>query len=123
MTVLCVDDEELQLQIRKLLFEDEGFHVEVAQDGARALEIFRTKKIDAVVLDYNISGMDGLAVAEEMKRYDSHIPIVMLSGTAVAPGENTGCVQAWFQKAGADPGELVRVVEQLARQGLDRGNA
>jgi CheY-like chemotaxis protein len=123
MTVLCVDDEELQLQIRKLLFEDQGFQVEVAQDGVRALEIFRTQKIDAVVLDYKISGMDGLAIAEEMKRYDSHIPIVILSGTAAAPGENTGCVQAWFQKASSDPGELVRVVEQLARQSRDRGNA
>ena len=121
--MLCVDDEELQLQIRKLLFEDEGFQVEVAQDGARALEIFRTRKIDAVVLDYKISGMDGLAIAEEMKRHNSHIPIVMLSGATAAAGENTGCVEVWFQKASSDPGELVRVVERLARQGLDRGNA
>src|SRR5215467_3697812 len=79
-TILCVDDEDLQLEARKLLFEEEGFHFLGARKSAEALDLFRSREIHAVVLDYWMSGKNGLVLAEEMKKERPDTPIIMLSG-------------------------------------------
>jgi CheY-like chemotaxis protein len=116
MTVLCVEDEDQQLKLRKLLFESEGFNVLTAQTGRQALELFQAHAVDAVVLDYWMAGMNGVAVATELKRLRPTIPIIVLSGWTSLPGETIGLVDAWFQKAQIQPAELVSTVSRLARQ-------
>jgi CheY-like chemotaxis protein len=119
MTVLCVEDEDQQLRLRKLLFESEGFNVLTAQTGRQALELFQAHAVDAVVLDYWMAGMNGMAVATELKRLRPTIPIIVLSGWTSLPGETIGLVDAWFQKAQIQPAELVSTVSRLARQEVD----
>jgi DNA-binding response OmpR family regulator len=116
MTVLCVEDEDVQLELRKLVFESAGFEFIGAQTGTEALEIFRTRPISAVVLDYWMSSMNGLAVATEMKQLRPTIPIIMLSGFASLPGEGVGVVDAWLQKARAEPEVLIERVTELIRR-------
>jgi DNA-binding response OmpR family regulator len=118
MTVLCVEDEEEQLTLRRMIFEAAGFEFLGARGGAQALELFRTRAIDAVVLDYWMSGMNGLTLATEMKRERPTLPIIMLSGFASLPGEGDGIVDAWLQKAGIDPEFLVARVQDLIRRNL-----
>ena len=121
MTVLCVEDEHSQLNLRKLLFETAGFEVFAAQTGAEALQLFRTNAVDVVVLDYWMSGMNGLAVATELKRLRPTTPIIVLSGWTSLPGETIGLVDAWFQKAQVQPEELIGEATRLANQA--RGSA
>jgi DNA-binding response OmpR family regulator len=116
MTVLCVEDEDVQLELRKLVFESAGFEFIGAQTGTEALEIFRTRPISAVVLDYWMSSMNGWAVATEMKQLRPTIPIIMLSGFASLPGEGVGVVDAWLQKARAEPEVLIERVTELIRR-------
>jgi CheY-like chemotaxis protein len=111
-TILCVDDEELQLQMRAALFESAGFEALQARSASTALEIFRTRHIDAVVMDYWLSGTNGTKVAEEMKRLHPRIPIVMLSGFSSLPGEGS-VVDAWLRKAEVEPEALVNEVRRL----------
>jgi CheY-like chemotaxis protein len=111
-TVLCVEDEELQLRLRKILFESEGFVVLQARSGSAAMDIFRSHYVDAVVMDYWLSDKNGTNVAEEMKRLRPRIPIVMLSGFASLPGEGL-VVDAWLRKAEAGPEEIVNEVRRL----------
>lgn len=111
-TVLCVDDEQLQLQLRKLLLESAGFAVLPVQDAQRAMEVFRSRHVDAVVMDYWLSGTNGTALAEEMKRLRPRIPIVMLSGFSSLPGEGV-IVDAWLRKADVEPEDLVNEVRRL----------
>lgn len=111
-TILCVDDEELQLQMRAALFESGGFEALQARSAHTALEIFRTRRIDAVVMDYWLSGTNGTKVAEEMKRLHPRIPIVMLSGYSSLPGEGS-VVDAWLRKAEVEPEALVNEVRRL----------
>lgn len=66
--------------MRKWLFETEGFQVLTALDGPTGIELFQSSPVDGVILDYNMPGMDGIAVAEELKRLRSTVPIIMLSG-------------------------------------------
>jgi len=114
-TILCVEDEEQQLRLRKILFEDAGFEVLVAQTGNQALELFRQRDVDGVVLDYWMSGMNGLAVAREMKRTRPGTPIIVVSGFTSLPGETIGLVDAWFQKSKIEPEDLVKEVKTLVR--------
>ena len=112
--VLCVDDEDLQLRMRTALFESAGYEVLPAQSATAAMEIFRSSKVDAVVMDYWLSGKDGngTAVAEEMKRLRPQIPVLILSGLGSLPGESA-IVDLWLSKGNIDPGDLVAEVQRL----------
>ncbi len=61
--ILCIDDEVLGLEIRKVVLEREGYVVHTAADGPTGIHIFRQQPIDAVVLDFAMPGMNGGAVA------------------------------------------------------------
>jgi DNA-binding response OmpR family regulator len=113
MSVLCVEDEDSQLSLRKMLFEGAGFDFFGARTGSEALELFRKKDIDAVVLDYWLSGKKGVEIAEEMKRERPMVPMIILSGFASLPGEGAGLVTTWFQKGKVEPEELVNEVRRL----------
>jgi len=99
-TLLCIDDEENGLKMRKWLFETEGFQVFTALDGQTGIELFKTHPVDGVVLDYNMPGMNGIAVAEMLKKLRSSVPIIMLSGYPV-PAEANQYIDALITKGGS----------------------
>ncbi len=111
-TVLCVEDNPMELQLRKLLFESAGFIVVQARSASAALELFMSQHVDAVVLDYWLSDRNGTLVAEEMKRLQPRIPIVMLSGYSSLPGEGV-VVDGWLRKGEAEPEEIVNCVNRM----------
>jgi DNA-binding NtrC family response regulator len=111
-TVLCVDDEDSQLMLRKMVLEDAGFEFLGVRSGAEALELFRNREIAVVVLDYWMSGMKGTEIAEKMRRLRPTIPLIIVSGFGLLPGE-ASLVNAWFQKGRLQPEDLVREVKRL----------
>ena len=111
-TVLCVEDELSQLHMRQLLFESAGFRVLTAESAKAALSIFLSEHVDAVVLDYWLSGGNGTTVAEEIKRLSPQTPIIMLSGYLYLPGEEV-VVDLWLRKASVEPEELTAEVLRL----------
>ncbi len=85
--ILCIDDEDLGLEIRKMVLEREGFTVLTAKDGQSGISVFDTEQIDAVVLDYAMTGMDGGKVAAILRERRPDIPILMLSAYVALPEE------------------------------------
>jgi CheY-like chemotaxis protein len=85
LTVLCIDDEELGLEIRRMVLEREGYAVLIAQDGKSGLSIFESEPIDVVVLDYAMPGLDGGQVAALMRQRKPSVPILMLSAHVELP--------------------------------------
>ncbi len=83
--ILCIDDEELGLEIRKLVLEREGFTVLTARDGLTGLSIFDTQPIDAVVLDYAMPGLDGGQVAAILRKRQADIPDSYALGLCGSP--------------------------------------
>jgi CheY-like chemotaxis protein len=86
-SILCVDDEELGLQIRKAVLERAGFSVSTALNGPQGLDIFSSEPVDLVILDYSMPMMHGGAVAAEMRSRRPEVPIILLSAHVNLPSE------------------------------------
>jgi DNA-binding response OmpR family regulator len=113
--ILCVDDEANQLVLRKLLLENAGYRVLTADSFRSALEIFTSHAIDLAVVDYWMTGGNGVQLASELKRYRESLPIVILSAYSELPGETIGIADAWITKGGASQILLAKIEELLAR--------
>jgi CheY-like chemotaxis protein len=111
-TILCIDDEVAALEIRKLLLESEGYEVIEARSGKEGIELFKAQKVDLVILDYWMAGMNGTVTAQEIKRINPKVPIIMLSGYGELPGEIVGVADRWILK-GRTAQELLDAVKAL----------
>jgi CheY-like chemotaxis protein len=101
--VLCVDDELIGLQVRKILLERAGYRVLTAEDGPNGLEAFEKEPVDVVVLDYSMPGMHGGEVATRMRQMKPNVPILLLSAYVGLPSEVTSLVDLYMTKGeGAD---------------------
>ncbi|HEY5329135.1 MAG TPA: response regulator [Acidobacteriaceae bacterium] len=101
--VLCVDDEVVGLQVRKLILERSGYTVLTAHDGPTGLTIFNDESVDAVVLDYAMPGMHGGEVAAKMREIKPEVPILLLSAYMGLPAEVTRLVNVYMTKGEGAP--------------------
>jgi CheY-like chemotaxis protein len=85
--ILCIDDEDLGLEIRKIVLEREGFTVLTAHDGLTGLSVFESEPVDAVIHDYAMPGMDGGQVAIILRQRKPDLPILMLSAYVALPAD------------------------------------
>ncbi|QQK81641.1 response regulator transcription factor [Salicibibacter cibi] len=91
--ILVVEDD---LEIRELVkgyLEKEDYKIYVAENGKKALDLFRKNNVDLSLLDIMLPDMDGLQVCREM-RIQSKVPIIFLSSRRemndVVTGLNVG---------------------------------
>ncbi len=80
-TILCIDDNEQSLSIRKVMLETRGYRVIACTNGADALETFRQGGIDLVLSDLVMPGLDGTALIEHIKTISPQTPAILFSGT------------------------------------------
>jgi CheY-like chemotaxis protein len=112
-TILCIDDEEPGLKVRRILLETEGHRVLTALSGREGIEIFQSENVDAVILDYWMAGMNGVATARELKRLKRSIPIIILSAYGTLLDETLGVADVWIRKGEEDPQYLLGALEAL----------
>jgi DNA-binding response OmpR family regulator len=84
MKTLIVDDEAPIRLLCRVNLEAEGIEVLEAADGASGLELARSEKPDAILLDVMMPGLDGWNVAERLLTEEgtSSIPIIFLTARA-----------------------------------------
>jgi len=98
-TILCIDDQWEGLIGRKMLLEKDGYTVLEATDGSEGLRLFLSNPVDAVILDYQMPGMNGDVVAAEMKLLKSHVPILLLSAYGPLPKSKLKSVDTFLSKS------------------------
>lgn len=88
--ILVVEDENDLQDLLRFNLERDGFEVETAASGERALELIRTQSPDLVLLDLMLPGVDGLTVCRNLRNdpETAKVPVVMLT----AKGEETDVV-------------------------------
>lgn len=110
MLILCIDDEELGLEIRKLLLESQGYRVLTATSGQQGLEFVREFNIDAVLVDYNMPYLNGADLAYAIRAIRPEIPIIMLSGCPELIPHTALEILTTLVCKGADSDELLTAV-------------
>lgn len=107
--VLCVDDEKVGLQVRRMLLERAGYKVLTAHDGQSGIAAFESHPVEAVVLDYAMPGMHGGEVAARMRELKPQVPILLLSAYLGLPPEITQLVNVYMTKGEGAPALLEKL--------------
>jgi len=81
-TVLVVDDEPMIRKFVRFVLEREGFQVLIAENGADAIQVSKHHmgKIDLLLSDVTMPGMDGPTLATELVAADPQLPVLLMSG-------------------------------------------
>jgi two-component system, NtrC family, response regulator GlrR len=111
-TILCIDDHLSGLVGRKLFLEENGYSVLEATGGQEALKLFRKHTIDAVVVDYQMPGMNGDVVAAKMKKMRSRVPIMLLSAYGPLPERKLQAVDIFLSKS-QSPDAMLSALNQM----------
>jgi CheY-like chemotaxis protein len=110
--ILCVDDEDVILDLLKLTLEKNGFSVLTANNWRLALDSLRENHIDLVMVDYEMPEMKGHEVAIQMRSFNPEIPIILHSGSPDIPAIARQVTDAHIQK-GVDTYVLVAAISSL----------
>lgn len=76
--ILIADDDENIAELIRLYVTKEGFTAITANNGQKALELFRTEEPSIIILDIMMPGTDGWQVCREIRK-TSNVPIIMLT--------------------------------------------
>jgi CheY-like chemotaxis protein len=110
--LLCVDDDQESLELRQLLLEAAGFHVLTASSGVEGLALFQSHTVDAVIVDFQMPGMNGGEVATAMKSLKPEVPVMVLSALPWLPADAPKCIDAFVTK-GEPTAKLIDQIERL----------
>ena len=113
-TILCIDDDEAILRYEKAMLEKAGYAVLAAASAQQGLRLATMCKCDAVLLDYEMPGMNGHEVASEIKRIRPELIIILLSGSEV-PTQALALVDAFVPKLEASR-QLLPMIAELCSQ-------
>lgn len=79
-TILCVDDNDQALSIRKVMLETRGYRVITSTNGEEALHIFQQGGVDLLLSDVVMPGMDGSELVARIKEMSPQTPAILFSG-------------------------------------------
>ncbi|HMP95063.1 MAG TPA: response regulator, partial [Phnomibacter sp.] len=78
--VLIIDDERAIRNTLAEILQDEGYKVEVAENGEEGLEKFKKCPFDVVLCDIKMPKMDGIEFLEKSREINPDVPLIMISG-------------------------------------------
>ncbi len=79
-TILVVDDEPVLRQLTTRILEASGYNIYTAESGLNALQLLKLQKIDLVLTDIIMPGMNGYELAKILRQDFPGIPLLMASG-------------------------------------------
>ena len=95
-TVFYVDDNEKSSRLLTSVLEASGFRVIAEHDPVDALSLCKRTSFDLALLDYEMPGMTGSQLAQEIKFLVPDAPIVLISGYAELPATELVFIDAHF---------------------------
>jgi DNA-binding response OmpR family regulator len=111
-TILCVDDNEQALSIRKVMLETRGYRVLACSTGEQAMEEFRTTGADLVLSDLVMPNMDGTELIRQIKELSPHTPAILFSGKIKVYERDTQA-DVFLPKGMYAPAELLERIRLL----------
>lgn len=90
LRVLVAEDDRRLAGMLETLLRSDGYDVELARDGQRALHLGLTQTLDAIVLDRGLPAVDGLGVLTALRDHGVTTPVLILSALGTAPDRVDG---------------------------------
>jgi CheY-like chemotaxis protein len=112
--VVCIDDDDELLSMLRLSIQELGFNVSIATNGEEGLAIISSRPADVIVIDYSMPGMDGEALAREIRLINPATPIIMYSGVLEKVPEQVLALVDEFVSKREPISNLLYYVKQLA---------
>jgi two-component system, OmpR family, response regulator CpxR len=112
-TILCVDDNEQTLSVRKFMLETRGYRVLTAVGAHDAITIFTSKQIDLVLTDLGLPQIDGNMLIGQLKEISPEVPMILTSET-VRAGERAHCADAFLTRGACAPADLIERIRVMS---------
>jgi CheY-like chemotaxis protein len=112
--ILCIDDAEIALRVRRILLTTAGYNVITSASGEVGLELFKQDAVDLVVADHFLTDKTGTEIAREMKTLKPHVPILIVSAAADTP-EGIEFADLFLPK-GEAPEKLLEAIARLLKR-------
>lgn len=92
MHILMIEDNESVSEMLQMFFEKEGWSFTCIFDGEEGLNEYRENQgvYDLIILDIMLPSMDGITICKEIRKFDSQIPIIMLTAKDTESDEVIG---------------------------------
>ncbi|MBO0912484.1 MAG: response regulator, partial [Acidobacteria bacterium] len=114
-SLLWIDDYKPGLELYRAMFESMGYKVFTASSGEEGVRLAISQRVDVVVTDYEMPGMNGDLVTERIKAANPHIPVVLFSGSTLVPARVRRLADAVCDKAGSR-NQLFSAIYRLLRR-------
>lgn len=121
-TILCVDDEQTALFLRKLVLEKCGLQVITVPSGEEALKTLSVQKVDLVLSDILMPSMPGTELARLVKEKYPSMPVILISGVNELPPE-ARCADSFISKLDGPAALCDRVQSILKKVSCTAGSA
>jgi CheY-like chemotaxis protein len=113
-TILCVDDNQDNLDLIKFVFEQKGFAAVACDSLDECLFRIRQNRFDAIILDNRFGNATSLEICEEIRIYNPHTPIIFYSGEA-RPAEIEKALKAGANAYLVKPNDFDKLTETVVR--------
>ncbi len=124
--VLVVDDEPTLLELNRIYLEQSGdLHVETTSSPVQGLDMLSRAPYDAIVADYEMPEMNGIAFLKEVRRRGMETPFIIFSGRGreevVIEAINSGA--DFYLQKGGNPSARFAELRNMILQAVRRGQA
>jgi len=115
LSILVVDDDDLNRRLMRVLLTHEGHRVEVASNGLEAVHAVKQKKFDIVFMDLQMPDMDGMEASREIRAWENEGDrtfIVALTASYL-PGEGQKLFEAGMDNYISKPFQIEQIQRLL----------
>ncbi len=120
--ILVVDDEELYRRALERILVRSGHNVATARDATSALDLVSSQRIDLVLADIKMPGINGLELVRQIHEIAPDLPCIVITGYG-SPESSVDALRAgayWYLEKPFDQGHL-DVVRKLVQQAIEHG--
>ncbi len=96
-SILLVDDDPGLLRLLSIRLEAEGYAIHTASSGEDAIPALRNHRVDLVVTDLRMGGMDGLELFGQIRHFFPGLPVIILSAQGTIPEAVAAAQQGVFE--------------------------
>lgn len=118
LKILVAEDNIINQKVIKRLLEKNGFEVEIAGDGLKAVEMVNQNSYDLVLMDMQMPEMDGIEATKKIRENEKntwqHIPIIALTANAMT-GDREKCEEAGMDGYASKPIDKKALFEEIRK--------